>query len=151
MAAGRPLLYIGPREATPARMIQRFHCGWQIDPGDTVALISLLERLAVERHLILEAGERARQAFEQYYDRSMAAARIVKILGPGASRPQAPFPIRERPPSPASRLSRRTPDGRNLTMYSLLFLGFGFLRFLPVADPFGPGLFPPLGLGPRRD
>lgn len=81
LAAGRPLLYIGPREATPSRMIQRFHCGWQIDPGDTVTLTSLLERLAVERHLISEAGKRARQAFEQHHDRSMGAARIVKILG----------------------------------------------------------------------
>ncbi len=81
MASGRPLLYIGPREATPARMIQRFRCGWQVDPGDTVTLGRLLERLAGQRHLILEAGNRARQAFEQYHDRSMGAARIVKILG----------------------------------------------------------------------
>jgi colanic acid biosynthesis glycosyl transferase WcaI len=81
MASGRPLLYIGPREATPARMIERFRCGWQVDPGDTVTLIRLLERLAGQRHLILEAGNRARQAFEQYHDRSMGAARIVKILG----------------------------------------------------------------------
>ena len=31
--------------------------------------------------LIFEAGARARQAFEQHYDRPIAAARIVKILG----------------------------------------------------------------------
>jgi colanic acid biosynthesis glycosyl transferase WcaI len=81
MAAGRPVLYIGPREATPARMIERFRCGWQVDPGDTSALVSLLEMLASQRHLMFEAGARARQAFEQHYDRPMSAARIVKILG----------------------------------------------------------------------
>ncbi len=90
MAAGRPLLYIGPREATPARMIQRFECGWQVDPGDTVTLIRLLEMLAGQRHLILEAGTRARQAFDQHHDRSMGAARIVKILGLEPARLKAP-------------------------------------------------------------
>ena len=81
MAAGRPILYIGPREATPARLIDRFKCGWQVKPGDTAALVGLLEKLSTERHLILEAGLRARQAFEKYYDRPIAASRIVKILG----------------------------------------------------------------------
>lgn len=81
MAAGRPILYIGPRETTPARIVERFQCGWQVNPGDTAALANLLERLSSERHLIVEAGARARMAFENYYDRPIAVARIVKILG----------------------------------------------------------------------
>jgi colanic acid biosynthesis glycosyl transferase WcaI len=81
MAAGRPILYIGPREATPARIIERFECGWQVNPGDATGLTSLLETLSSQRHLISEAGARARQAFEQHYDRPMGVARIVKILG----------------------------------------------------------------------
>lgn len=81
LAAGRPLLYIGPREATPARIIERFHCGWQVDPGDTGSLASLLEKLENQRHLIVEAGGRARQAFEENYDQALGAARIVEILG----------------------------------------------------------------------
>lgn len=81
IAAGRPVLYIGPREATPARMIERYRCGWQVDPGDTAALASLLETLSSQPHLVHEAGARSRQAFEQYHDRPMSAARIVRILG----------------------------------------------------------------------
>jgi colanic acid biosynthesis glycosyl transferase WcaI len=81
MAAGRPVLYIGPREATPARMIQRYQCGWQIDPGDTAALATLLEALASRRNLIVDAGARARHFFELHHDRPMSVARIVKILG----------------------------------------------------------------------
>jgi glycosyltransferase involved in cell wall biosynthesis len=81
MAAGRPILYIGPRDATPARIIERFQCGWQVDPGDATALINLLEGLSSQRHLIFEAGSQARQAFDKYYDRPISAARIVKILG----------------------------------------------------------------------
>ena len=92
MAAGRPLLYVGPREATPARIIDRFQCGWQVNPGDTATLASLLEKLNSERHLIFEAGARARQAFEKHYDRPIAAARIVKILGLEPAAVRAPVP-----------------------------------------------------------
>ena len=81
MAAGRPILYIGPREGTPARIIDRFQCGWQVSPGDHQGLVHLLETLDSERHLIFQAGARARHAFEKYYDRPIATARIVKILG----------------------------------------------------------------------
>jgi colanic acid biosynthesis glycosyl transferase WcaI len=81
MAAGRPILYIGPREATPARIVERFHCGWRVNPGDAAGLLSLLETLSSERHLIYEAGARARRAFEQHYHRPMGVARIVSVLG----------------------------------------------------------------------
>jgi colanic acid biosynthesis glycosyl transferase WcaI len=81
MAAGRPILYIGPREATPARIIDRFQCGWRIDPGDVSALVSLLERLAEDRESIAMAGARARTAFDEHYDRPIGAARVAMILG----------------------------------------------------------------------
>jgi colanic acid biosynthesis glycosyl transferase WcaI len=102
MAAGRPVLYIGPREATPARIIERFQCGWQVNPGDSAALASLLERLSSERHLIFEAGARARQAFEKYYDRPIAAARIVKILGLETPAVGAPVPATRKVPYSAA-------------------------------------------------
>lgn len=85
MAAGRPILFIGPRAATPARVIDRFKCGWQIDPGDPSSVVGLLQKLDSDRRLIAEAGNRARQAFEQYYDLPIGAARVVKILGLGAA------------------------------------------------------------------
>jgi hypothetical protein len=81
MAAGRPVLYIGPREATPARIIERFHCGWRIEPGDTHSLAALLDHLESSRHLIYEAGDRARTAFDQHYDRPLGVARVARILG----------------------------------------------------------------------
>ena len=126
MAAGRPILYIGPREATPARIIDRFQCGWQVNPGDTAALASLLERLNSERHLIFEAGARARQAFEKYYDRPIATARIVKILGldPAAVGALVPDPRNNlllgsgagsRPPR--NRCRRLTPQAKQCFRY----------------------------------
>jgi glycosyltransferase involved in cell wall biosynthesis len=87
MAAGRPILYIGPREATPALIIGRFRCGWQIDPGDTDALITLLEFLAGNPALVVEAGARGRNAFLQHYDLPIGVARICSILGVTHSKP----------------------------------------------------------------
>ena len=81
MAAGRPILYVGPRQATPARIIEEFHCGWQIEPGDVSGLTNLLETLDRRRDLIAEAGARARRAFEEHFDRPIAVARICKVLG----------------------------------------------------------------------
>ena len=93
MAAGRPILYIGPREATPARIIERFQCGWRVNPGDAAGLTSLLERLSSERHLIAEAGGRARQAFEQHYSRAIGVARVIKILGLEPREATVPLPV----------------------------------------------------------
>ncbi len=80
MAAGRPLLYIGPSESTPALHIRRFDCGWRFEPGDVDALEQLLLELNENRRLVMEAGARAREAFEENFDRPIGIARIRKIL-----------------------------------------------------------------------
>jgi glycosyltransferase involved in cell wall biosynthesis len=81
MAAGRPILYIGPREATPARIIHRFRCGWQIDPGDSATLAGLLEYLAANPNVVRAAGARSHEAFLGNYQLALGVARIASILG----------------------------------------------------------------------
>src|SRR6267378_1380232 len=81
MAAGRPILYVGPESATPARVLERHGCGWRIEPGDVAGMVRLLKRLEQDRTLVQEAGARARRAFEEYYDRPIGVARILSILG----------------------------------------------------------------------
>ena len=81
MAAGRPMLYVGPRTATPARLLARHDCGWRIEPGNPDGMVRLLHRLEQDRGLVREAGARARTAFEQYYDRQIGVDRILSILG----------------------------------------------------------------------
>jgi len=81
MAAGRPILYVGPESATPARVLERHGCGWRIEPGDVAGMVRLLKRLEQDRGLVREAGAQARRAFEKYYDRPIGVARILSILG----------------------------------------------------------------------
>lgn len=80
MAAGRPILYIGPRESTPAEIIRRFGCGWQVDCGNGQAVLELLKNLEAHRDEIAAAGARARIAFLDHYDLPQGAGRICSII-----------------------------------------------------------------------
>jgi colanic acid biosynthesis glycosyl transferase WcaI len=80
MAAGRPILYIGPRQSTATGILERFHCGWQADPGDSGSVVQLLDMLVMHPEVVAQAGARARAAFEAYYDRRAALARILNFL-----------------------------------------------------------------------
>jgi colanic acid biosynthesis glycosyl transferase WcaI len=80
MAAGRPILFIGPRQATPARTIERYGCGWWVEPGDIEVLVELLDELERNRNEIVRAGARARWAFEANYDRKLGVRRVCQIL-----------------------------------------------------------------------
>jgi glycosyltransferase involved in cell wall biosynthesis len=88
MAAGRPLLFVGPAESTPARHIRKFCCGWHIQPGDVDGLEYLLIQLRDNRHLLYEAGNRARQAFESEFDSSIGLRAIKNVIERSGSRQQ---------------------------------------------------------------
>ena len=90
LAAGRPILFIGPRDATPARIIKDFRCGWQINPGDVESLTLLLQSLALNRNQVVEAGLRARQALLDHFDISHGITRILSILEDKASTQSMP-------------------------------------------------------------
>jgi len=85
MAAGRPLLFIGPCESTVAAHIRHFDCGWHIRPGDADMLVELLHQLNRNRRLLVEAGARARFAFEQNFDRAIGVRRVLQVLGVGTA------------------------------------------------------------------
>ncbi len=81
LAAGRPLLFIGPASATPARIIRRHGCGWHFEVGDTQGVTRMLQQLVEDRSLVKEAGQRARQALLEFYDLPQSVDRIGDILG----------------------------------------------------------------------
>ena len=84
LAAGRPILFVGPKEATPARIIQRFGCGWQIDCGDVAGLSRLLLHLVANRDEVTRAGQLARVALMEHFDLPIGVERIAGILGAGS-------------------------------------------------------------------
>jgi len=83
MAAARAILFIGPKAATPSLLIQRFQCGWQIEPGDVRTLIDLLDGLPASREELEARGQRAREAFDKHYDLPHGVARVAAALGLG--------------------------------------------------------------------
>lgn len=80
LAAGRPVIYIGPAGTTPARILRRFDCGWHILPGDDGGLVELLRRLEKDRDPIYAAGRRARQALLDHYDRPIALDKLTRVI-----------------------------------------------------------------------
>jgi glycosyltransferase involved in cell wall biosynthesis len=85
LAAGRPILFIGPRAATPAYIVQLFDCGWHVDCGDVAALTHLLLHLANHPEEVTRAGRNARNAFLQYFDLQIGVGRLASILGADSS------------------------------------------------------------------
>ena len=80
MAAGRPFIFIGPLEATPARLIRTYQCGWHVIPGDSEGLVALLQLLAGTPRLIEEAASRAHEAFLESCELQIGTSRVVRIL-----------------------------------------------------------------------
>jgi colanic acid biosynthesis glycosyl transferase WcaI len=81
MAAGRPVLYIGPASATPAVLIQKFDCGWHFDCGDEVGVTGLLLRLLQDPEELHRKGQNGRQAFIKNYDKPAGVARVMLAMG----------------------------------------------------------------------
>jgi hypothetical protein len=86
LAAGRPILYIGPRATTPFEIVERFECGWNIGCGQGEELVALLQDLYFMRSSVLSAGIRAREAFLAHFDMPQALAKICFLLGASVER-----------------------------------------------------------------
>ena len=80
LAAGRPVLFIGPAAATPALLIARFGCGWHVPVGEPERLVALLRHLATHRDEVVAAGVRARRALLEHFDLPLGVERICAVL-----------------------------------------------------------------------
>ena len=81
MAAGRPVLYIGPASATPAILIQKFNCGWHFDCGDEAGVTALLLYLIEDPEELRRKGQNGRVAFVENYDKPAGVARVMRAMG----------------------------------------------------------------------
>ncbi|MGD0158064.1 MAG: glycosyltransferase family 4 protein [Terracidiphilus sp.] len=80
MAAGRPVLYIGPAAATPALLIRRFDCGWHYDCGDADGVSALLLRVLEHPDELRRKGRNGREAFADHYDKTAGVSRVLRAL-----------------------------------------------------------------------
>jgi glycosyltransferase involved in cell wall biosynthesis len=79
LAAGRPILYIGPGESTLARTAG-CGCGWHHEPGDVEGVISRIEQLRSNRELLYAASVQALRVFHKKYDKPQGVGRVVDLL-----------------------------------------------------------------------
>ena len=79
LAAGRPILYIGPDASAVARIADE-GCGWHVAPGDVQGAIALIEQLSSDHALLSEASVQARRIFHKKYDKPQGAGRVVNLL-----------------------------------------------------------------------
>jgi len=77
MAAGRPVLYVGPPETEAAATVRREAIGEVVSNGDVDGAVDALCRLLEDAE---ETGGRARAAFEREYGRSQRTGAFASLL-----------------------------------------------------------------------
>ena len=86
MAAGRPVVMVGPERSEPARTIREHGVGVVVDPNDgeggtpTDRLVDALLTMADNAALRRETGTRARSVFETVYDRPILCEKWAQTL-----------------------------------------------------------------------
>ena len=85
MAAGRPFIAAVDEGSEPHRVIDEHGCGVRVPPGDPAALAEAIDQLSKES---LEAmGQRARAAFLERFQRSMAVDAYRRLLEEAVGHP----------------------------------------------------------------
>lgn len=80
LSIGCPILFIGPKTATPALLIGEYQCGWHFEPGRAGEVSAFLKRLSTDPSQIAGAGQNARKAFEKHYNQASGTARLLQTL-----------------------------------------------------------------------
>lgn len=80
MAAGMPILFIGPPEAATARSIEAYCCGWHARPGSADEVVALLLKLSRWPELVESAARQSRLAFLEKYDGKVRVPQLCQLL-----------------------------------------------------------------------
>ena len=94
MAAGRPVVMVGPERSEPARTIREHGVGVVVDPAEPDAsgrLVDALLDLADDADKRRALGDNARQQFETYYDRPILCDRWAQVLADHLDYPLDPL------------------------------------------------------------
>ncbi len=80
LAAGRPVLFIGPKECETADHIQRSGAGLIVPPGDADAVTRVLSILVGNPYLRQNMGLRARRYYETHLGRERSLFAILEVV-----------------------------------------------------------------------
>jgi len=80
LAAGRPVLFVGPPEGEIARLVREHDCGCAVAPGDAPALAASIRRLAADASLRKNQGNQGRALYEQRFTGDAALAGWDRLL-----------------------------------------------------------------------
>ena len=80
MAAGRPILFIGPEQSESAILIHEAQCGAVVSPGDVDGGVGSLLHFYHHRKDSNPQGNAAREYFERFCDRAKATERFHDVL-----------------------------------------------------------------------
>jgi len=80
MAAGRPAIFIGPRDSECSQIIRKSGAGIIVLPGNANGLAEAIKSLANNPELRAEMGKRGRKYYEQHFGRDRSVFRIIKAV-----------------------------------------------------------------------
>lgn len=80
LAAGRPVIFIGPEDSEVADVLREAGCGVVVAPGDVQGGVQALLSYYRDRSLLEAHGHAARTYFERRCDRSLATQRFRQVL-----------------------------------------------------------------------
>jgi len=102
LAAGRPVIFIGPPGSEPASIVREADCGYAVEPGDTQGAVQALLASYRDHTLLERQGQAARQYFNTHCDRSIATEQFRQVLQRVAV-PSSTQPVQMRTVSPPTR------------------------------------------------
>ncbi len=83
LAAGLPIVYVGPVGSNVDEAIERFGCGWSLRQGDVAGLVAAVRALAADDSAGRAARRaRSRAAFEAAYSDQATLPQLDRILDP---------------------------------------------------------------------
>ncbi len=80
MAAGRPILFVGPADADTAVQVREGDMGYVLDVADADELIRTIRKLADDPELVQHLGRRAHAQFLEHFERTTCCNQWMRLL-----------------------------------------------------------------------
>jgi len=107
LAAGRPVIFIGPENSEAATLVREAQCGMVIRPGDHQAVVEAIIAYRDDHTLMQDHGRRARAFFDAHCSRPLGTDRFVQLIRDHEDKPVPPLrPVRAPLPGASSSVEK---------------------------------------------